>query len=253
METFEVGVKCVWTGHTFSSGEQARKCLNPNCPYVMRISAWQEKGRCFCGSTNTVEAIATTNNPTILTTNSRQNSRTSGTSNTRRTSLNWRDTTSANSSVNSSNNPYSIDNSSAFPKWLGYIFGVGVFLFFLISVTLHKFDRESPDTFVKKYYSLVNNRQYSSAWNHLSDFFKNKTSVNEKGYSSYLKYWKTVKRVEILRTRVESSYEKSATVNIQMRYYMISKNKTVDESLRLFLVWDTKNSRWAINNTEYSN
>jgi|JFJP01.1.fsa_nt_gi hypothetical protein len=57
METFEVGVVCVWDGHKFVAGERAMKCLT--CNKIMTNRAWEEKGKCFLGHTNAVPALAT--------------------------------------------------------------------------------------------------------------------------------------------------------------------------------------------------
>ncbi|RUS92675.1 hypothetical protein DSM106972_098490 [Dulcicalothrix desertica PCC 7102] len=102
----------------------------------MTISAWNERRRCFCGSTNVVEAIATTLNPTILTTNPRHNPQTSGTSNTQRTHINWQDSTSAQnlSSSQIPSNPNNPRRNDTFLTRLGYV-SAGAFLFFIIYAT----------------------------------------------------------------------------------------------------------------------
>lgn len=62
MEIFEPGTRCPFTQHTFKNGEAGRKCLN--CGKVLKNSAWQEKQKCFCDSTNFVEAVAAYSTPT---------------------------------------------------------------------------------------------------------------------------------------------------------------------------------------------
>ena len=56
METFKVGIICPFLAEPFTEGEQGMKCAD--CPRVIKVAAWREKRRCFCGSTNAVLAIA---------------------------------------------------------------------------------------------------------------------------------------------------------------------------------------------------
>lgn len=63
METFAVGTACCWTGYKFVAGEQSMKCLT--CKQVMTNSAWEEKSKCRCGSTNVVPARASNSTSSI--------------------------------------------------------------------------------------------------------------------------------------------------------------------------------------------
>jgi hypothetical protein len=56
MERFDVNLKCTWTGKAFTLGTQAMKCRD--CSKVMKVTAWEEKQRCRCGSTHVAAAIA---------------------------------------------------------------------------------------------------------------------------------------------------------------------------------------------------
>jgi len=56
METFEPNDQCAYTSYKFVEDQQGMKCLN--CYRVMTLIAWEEKRKCFCGSTNVVQAIA---------------------------------------------------------------------------------------------------------------------------------------------------------------------------------------------------
>ena len=68
METFEVGIICPFIAESFTEGEQGMKCTD--CPRVIKVAAWHEKRRCFCGSTNVVLAMASSStNPVSLRTN----------------------------------------------------------------------------------------------------------------------------------------------------------------------------------------
>lgn len=72
METFAVGTACCWTGYKFVAGEQAMKCLT--CEKVMKTSAWEEKSKCRCDSTNVVSARASNSTSSIRLGNSRSSS-----------------------------------------------------------------------------------------------------------------------------------------------------------------------------------
>ncbi len=63
MERFTSGINSVYTNHYFVAGERGMKCRN--CNRVMTIEEWEEKRRCFCGSTDAVLAIAASDRETI--------------------------------------------------------------------------------------------------------------------------------------------------------------------------------------------
>jgi serine/threonine protein kinase len=108
----------------------------------------------------------------------------------------------------------------------------------------------SPEKFLEDYYSAINNHEYLSAWNRLSSQFQTKKSVHPTGYNAYLDWWKTVDRVKMNRVTSVSKSNEAAKVDINLQYFMKS-GKEVSQSLRFFLVWDTKIDRWVIDDVKH--
>lgn len=112
METFEPGITCPFTTHSFQVGEKGMKCLS--CQRVVQTHALEEKilngtVLCYCNNPNFVEAVASSSTPiTRLGNNRRQTHQLPVTSNNSRSQLNWRDTVSNNTQRPSTN---SISNS----------------------------------------------------------------------------------------------------------------------------------------------
>ena len=107
----------------------------------------------------------------------------------------------------------------------------------------------SPEKFIQDNYSAINNDEFKVAWNNLSPRFQNK-SVG--GYGKYLDWWeKKVERVDANQIRLVSKDDKSAVVEVKLQYFMKETQKLSDpESLRLWLIWDTKNSKWMIDKSQ---
>jgi hypothetical protein len=107
----------------------------------------------------------------------------------------------------------------------------------------------SPEKFIQDHYSAINNDRFKVAWSNLSPKFQNK-SVG--GYGKYLDWWeKKVERVEANQIRLVSKDDKSAVVEVKLQYFMKKTQKLSDpESLRLWLIWDTKNSKWMIDKSQ---
>jgi hypothetical protein len=107
----------------------------------------------------------------------------------------------------------------------------------------------SPEKFIQDNYSAINNDEFKVAWSNLSPRFQNK-SVG--GYGKYLDWWeKKVERVDANQIRLVSKNDKSAVVEVKLQYFMKETQKLSDpESLRLWLIWDTKNSKWMIDKSQ---
>ncbi|MEW6496688.1 MAG: hypothetical protein AB1589_29820 [Cyanobacteriota bacterium] len=105
-----------------------------------------------------------------------------------------------------------------------------------------------PEQFVRDYYSTINNRQVPAAWNRLSPRFQKNTKLMQNGYSDYLDWWeKKVEQVNINQVTLVAKNNNSAIVEIKLQYFMRETQKlSSPESIRLFLVWDSPNSRWLI-------
>jgi len=108
-----------------------------------------------------------------------------------------------------------------------------------------------PEQFVRDYFSDINNSQYSAAWSRLSSEFQRNKILMPNGYISYTDWWKKVERVDINQVTLASKDNASAIVNIRLQYLMKETKKlSSSESLRLFLRWDSLNSRWLIDKAD---
>jgi hypothetical protein len=109
-----------------------------------------------------------------------------------------------------------------------------------------------PEQFVRDYYSTINNRQVPAAWNRLSPRFQKNKELMPKGYSEYLEWWeKQVEQVKINQVLLVTKNTNSAIVEIKLQYFIRKTQRlSSPESIRLFLVWDSKNSRWLIDATK---
>jgi len=104
--------------------------------------------------------------------------------------------------------------------------------------------RPSPENAVRDYYSLINERQFQSAWRDLTPKFQRDRAS---GYNTFTDWWSTVDKVSINRARVVESKENSAIVDIDLTY---QKGKQIfPETLRMSLVWNEASGQWQINET----
>ncbi|MGA9382438.1 MAG: hypothetical protein WBV73_27070 [Phormidium sp.] len=113
-----------------------------------------------------------------------------------------------------------------------------------------KIAKPSPKEAVPNYYSNINNREYQAGWNKLSPSLQNNTDVHPEGYTSYLNWWRTVDRVEVLEANPRETTAETATVDVRLKYLM-KTGKIAPESLRLFLVWDGITNSWLIDKTTH--
>jgi serine/threonine-protein kinase len=105
-----------------------------------------------------------------------------------------------------------------------------------------------PQDAVRDYYDLINEEQYPTAWEQLSEAFK----ANDVGggyEDSFLEWWNLVDRVVVTGTRTTKQSPDKATVEAQLIYYMKDGSNS-PESLRIQLVWDAENKRWLFDRTE---
>jgi len=104
--------------------------------------------------------------------------------------------------------------------------------------------RPSPENAVRDYYSLINERQFQSAWRDLTPKFQRDRAS---GYNTFTDWWSTVDKVSINGARVVESKENSAIVDIDLTY---QKGKQIfPETLRMSLVWNEASGQWQINET----
>jgi len=98
--------------------------------------------------------------------------------------------------------------------------------------------RPSVNLAVQDYYLSINNRQYQTTWNFLASELKNNPVLHPQGFNSFLEWWQTVEKVEILKFTDQETTINTAQVDAQLQYYMKSGRK-ISQSLRFFFVWDT--------------
>ncbi|WP_428850613.1 hypothetical protein [Nostoc sp. ChiQUE02] len=106
----------------------------------------------------------------------------------------------------------------------------------------------APTKFVEAYYLAINERQYSEAWNCLSNEFQSNKSSLSSGFISYVDWWETVEKVSTNNIILEKQVGNSAIVRISLQYLMKKTQKLSEpESVRLWLVRDAKSNKWIIN------
>ena len=104
--------------------------------------------------------------------------------------------------------------------------------------------RPSPENAIRDYYSLINERQFQSAWRNLTPKFQRDRAS---GYNTFTDWWSTVDKVSINGARLVESKENSAIVDIDLTYQQGKKNSS--ENLRMSLVWNEASGQWQINET----
>jgi hypothetical protein len=106
----------------------------------------------------------------------------------------------------------------------------------------------SPEDIVKEQYSLINQRQYEKAWNHLTANFRDNLSIFTNGFNSYINWWDKVNYIEVNQTQLINQKPQNAPVNVKLKLLM--KNGRVSkETRRIALVWDEQTKIWMIDKT----
>ncbi|WP_414619746.1 protein kinase domain-containing protein [Calothrix sp. CCY 0018] len=103
---------------------------------------------------------------------------------------------------------------------------------------------------VLNYYNTINNRNYTTSWNQLSAKFKRNKSNNN--YSEYTNWWNKVQRVEVERARTLSTTSNTATVEVQMKYYLKS-GREIPDAQRFNLVWNATQQNWNFDDSSKLN
>jgi len=112
--------------------------------------------------------------------------------------------------------------------------------------------KPSAEQIVRDYYSTINNRDYETAWQQQSDKFKaNKTPKRPNyNFQIFRNWWeKEVSWVKIKEVKVVKSNSDKAIVYVRLKYEKKS-GRLVDHPLRLSLIWDAKNRKWLIDESE---
>ncbi len=103
---------------------------------------------------------------------------------------------------------------------------------------------------VINYYTTINNRNYTTSWNQLSPKFKINKSNNN--YSEYTNWWNKVQRVEVERAKTLSTTSNTATVEVQMKYYLKS-GREIPDAQRFKLVWNATQKNWNFDDSSKLN
>ena len=107
-------------------------------------------------------------------------------------------------------------------------------------------EQPSPAQTVENYYLNINQGQYKTAWNQLSQQFKDNKGLHPNGYFSYLGWWRgKVKNVNIQQISILEANKDAATVDASLNYLM-KNGRIINQSVRFFLSWDEQNRRWVV-------
>ncbi len=107
-------------------------------------------------------------------------------------------------------------------------------------------DKPSASQAVVNYYATINNRNYTTSWNLLSPKFQRNKSNNK--YSEYTNWWNKVQRVEVEQANTLSTTSNTATVEVQMKYYLKS-GRVIPDAQRFKLLWNTTQQNWNIDDS----
>ncbi len=107
-------------------------------------------------------------------------------------------------------------------------------------------DKPSASQAVVNYYATINNRNYTTSWNLLSPKFQRNKSNNK--YSEYTNWWNKVQRVEVEQAKTLSTTSNTATVEVQMKYYLKS-GRVIPDAQRFNLVWNATQQNWNIDDS----
>ena len=99
---------------------------------------------------------------------------------------------------------------------------------------------------VKDYYSILNDRKYSTTWGLLSPGFRRKYSENS--FSSYKTWWNKVDRIAVGQTEQVSQGENQAIVEVSLTYHL-KDGRSIGDHKRFSLVFDNDTNNWLIDDS----
>lgn len=109
--------------------------------------------------------------------------------------------------------------------------------------------QESPGDFIRRYYSLINDRAYTTTFEMLSNSFKDRFHCcNPNGsyqIGPYMDWWNTIDRVTVLSVDTERWSSDFAQVTIQIRYDR-ADGSTVNSTHSFDLIPDASGDSWLI-------
>jgi hypothetical protein len=106
-----------------------------------------------------------------------------------------------------------------------------------------------PDQFIRDYFAGIDNRDYERTWSMLSDKFKKKHNCcNPDGtfqLQSYVDWWNTVKKTEILKVQEINLNNNSATIKVWIRFYY-KDGRVIEDNFTYGLIPDPNSNSWKI-------
>ncbi len=104
--------------------------------------------------------------------------------------------------------------------------------------------KPSPEQFVRDYYSLVNARQLSAAWQKLTPRFRRDQANGVDGFTNW---WKSVDQVSVDGTQLVTMTGNSAVLEIKLTYRQGAK--ITSEIKQMNLIWNKDSGQWQIDET----
>jgi serine/threonine protein kinase len=109
----------------------------------------------------------------------------------------------------------------------------------------NKIGKDPRDT-VRDYYSKINKRDYSGAWDSLPTALQNNKSVHPNGYNSFLDWWENqVTEIEIQQINLISQTDRDAVVDADIKY-LIKNKRVLFHAIRYYLAKDDRTHDWII-------
>ncbi|MBD2456683.1 hypothetical protein H6G80_21710 [Nostoc sp. FACHB-87] len=100
----------------------------------------------------------------------------------------------------------------------------------------------NPESFIRDHYILLNNREYSKTWNHLSSNFKNQS----RNYSEYQQWWNSVREIKIGDIRKIQQSSDTAIVDAELWYVKNDGKSYQDSKNRIYLLWNNVSNNWLL-------
>jgi hypothetical protein len=103
-----------------------------------------------------------------------------------------------------------------------------------------------PEEFVRQYFQLIEQRDYSQTWAMLSDHYRQQN--NSTGYQPYVNFWNTIQSMSIGNVQPISQDPQSARLQAQLTFHFTG-GKTSTQTITFSLVSDAASGSWLIDDT----
>jgi len=104
----------------------------------------------------------------------------------------------------------------------------------------------APDGFIRQYFQLIGQRDYSQTWALLSDHYRQ--VHNPTGYQPYVDFWDTIQTVNILTIQPVSQNQQSASLRVQLAFQFTNGTHST-QTITFNLVSEAASGSWLIDNT----